>query len=217
MNIFEKYFPELTENQILQLSQLKDLYFEWNSKINVVSRKDIEEIDIRHILHSLSIVNFIEFQPGSTVLDLGTGGGFPGIPLAIIYPEVEFHLVDSIAKKIRVVKEVASSLGLKNVKAYQKRVEEVPEKFDFVVSRAVARCSKVYGWTKDKFKKEGVHEIANGYILLKGGDLKEEINEFSKEYKKNPEEVLELDLTEFFEEDFFETKKIIYIPRYVIQ
>lgn len=214
MNLFRKYFPELPDNQILQLEKLKDLYFEWNSKINVISRKDIDDIYLRHVLHALSIAKFIEFQPGSRILDLGTGGGFPGIPLAIFFPDVEFHLVDSIAKKIKVVNEVASALDLDNISAYQDRVENIDLKFDFIVSRAVARCLQLNQWVSKKVKKgQSINELPNGFIFLKGGDLTEEIAEYCKAVRIDPEDVIELPLTEFFEEDFFDTKKIIYIPK----
>lgn len=213
MDLIKKYFPDLTGEQILQFEQLKDLYFEWNGKINVISRKDIDEIYLRHVLHSLAIAEFTDFEDGALILDLGTGGGFPGIPLAIMYPNVQFHCVDSIQKKIRVVKEVSKALNLTNIKAYQERVENIPLKFDFVVSRAVARCAQLHQWVGKKIKKEGIHAIANGYILLKGGDLDEELEEYAQISRTDVEDILEIPIPEYFDEDFFETKKIIYIPK----
>lgn len=199
------YFPNLSNEQRHQFQQLLPLYKEWNEKINVVSRKDIEELYERHILHSLAIAKFITFKEGSQLLDLGTGGGFPGIPLAILFPKCHFHCVDSIGKKITVVKKVAASLGLDNVSAAHERAEKVAGKFDFVLSRAVARTKKLFVWTHQKIANQHNHEIENGMILLKGGDLDEEMKEFGRPYQQT-------DLAAYFSEHFFETKKIIYIP-----
>lgn len=204
LELILKYFPDLTPIQIEQFTKLYDLYIDWNSKINVISRKDIEELYSRHVLHSLGIAKVIQFQPGASILDVGTGGGFPGIPLAILFPETQFYLIDIIAKKIKVVQEVAKGLGLKNVKAEQKRAELVREEFDFIVSRAVTNMPDFVKWTKDKTKKYAVHELKNGILYLKGGDLTEELAAYKT--------VQLFDLPDFFEEDFFETKKVVYLP-----
>jgi 16S rRNA (guanine527-N7)-methyltransferase len=204
LELILKYFPDLTPIQIEQFTKLYDLYIDWNSKINVISRKDIDELYSRHVLHSLGIAKVIQFQPGASVLDVGTGGGFPGIPLAILFPETQFYLIDIIAKKIKVVQEVAKGLGLKNVKAEQKRAELVKEEFDFIVSRAVTNMPDFVKWTKDKTKKNSVHELKNGILYLKGGDLTEELATYKT--------VQLFDLPEFFDEEFFETKKVVYLP-----
>jgi 16S rRNA (guanine527-N7)-methyltransferase len=204
LELILKYFPDLTPIQIEQFTKLYDLYIDWNSKINVISRKDIEELYSRHVLHSLGIAKVIQFQPGASILDVGTGGGFPGIPLAILFPETQFYLIDIIAKKIKVVQEIAKGLGLKNVKAEQKRAELVREEFDFIVSRAVTNMPDFVKWTKDKTKKNAVHELKNGILYLKGGDLTEELAAYKT--------VQLFDLPDFFEEDFFETKKVVYLP-----
>lgn len=189
-----------------QLGQLKELYAEWNSKINVISRKDMDNFYERHVLHSLAIAKFVSFQPGAQILDLGTGGGFPGIPLAILFPETEFTLIDGTLKKIKVVQEVAEALDLKNVTAHQKRVEEWKgHKFDFVVTRAVAPILKLYNWSLPIIKRQHFHATPNGIIALKGGELDDEIKELPK---KSYTELLPLD---FFEEEFFETKAIVYV------
>lgn len=201
--IFE-YFPNLSEEQKKQFQQLEALYEDWNQKINVVSRKDIEELYLRHVLHSLGIAKIIDFMDNSSVLDVGTGGGFPGIPLAILFPNVNFTLVDSIGKKIKVVNEVVEGLGLNNVKTINARVEEIPGQFDFIVSRAVAAMPTFVHWVKGKIKKESVHDKRNGILYLKGGDLVEEL----KEYRTA--EIFEL--TDYFKEDFFETKRVVYLP-----
>ncbi|MEQ9290254.1 MAG: 16S rRNA (guanine(527)-N(7))-methyltransferase RsmG [Cyclobacteriaceae bacterium] len=201
----KKYFPELTPNQIDQFERMGPLYKEWNARINVVSRKDIDELYIRHVLHSLAIARVVQFRPGSRILDVGTGGGFPGIPLAVMFPDVSFHLVDSIGKKIRVVNNVAESLGLRNVEATKARAEEVDAKYDFVVSRAVTRLKPFYGWVKGKFNKESNHELKNGILYLKGGDLQDELKESKLRYKL-------YDLPQYFSEEFFETKKLVYVP-----
>ncbi|WP_299763328.1 16S rRNA (guanine(527)-N(7))-methyltransferase RsmG [uncultured Dokdonia sp.] len=204
MDIITKYFPNLTEEQIAQFSKLKDLYKDWNLKINVVSRKDIDEIYLRHVLHSLGIAKVMKFQEGAHVLDVGTGGGFPGIPLAILFPETQFHLVDSIGKKIKVVDEVVLGLGLTNVKTTNDRVENVPGQYDFIVSRAVAQMETFVRWVRSHIKKKSTHELKNGLLYLKGGDLTEELAKFSSAQIYN--------LTSYYEEDFFETKKVVYLP-----
>lgn len=198
------YFPNLTENQLEQFRKLEELYKDWNAKINVISRKDIDELYTKHVLHSLGIAKVIDFQPGSKILDVGTGGGFPGIPLAILFPEVDFYLIDVIAKKIRVVNEVAKGLGLQNVRAEQMRAENVKEDFDFIVSRAVTNMPDFYSWVKDKIKKKQNHELKNGILYLKGGDLTEELAAFPKATQYN--------LSDFFEDEFFETKKVVHLP-----
>ena len=204
MKTLKKYFPELTAHQIKQFEQLEDLYKEWNAQINVVSRKDIDELYLRHVLHSLAIAKVQPFVDGAAVLDIGTGGGFPGIPLAILFPEANFYLVDSIGKKIKVVNEVVSALGLQNVKAEHQRAEKVKEQFDFIVSRAVTNMNDFVKWTKGKIKKKSNHELKNGILYLKGGDLTEELSAFPK--------ATLFDLSNYFEEDFFETKKVVHIP-----
>jgi 16S rRNA (guanine527-N7)-methyltransferase len=199
-----KQFPDLSDNQILQFQKLQALYEDWNAKINVISRKDIDELYTRHVLHSLGIAKIIEFRPGSKIMDVGTGGGFPGIPLAILYPEVDFYLIDVIAKKIKVVNEVAAGLGLKNVKAEQKRAELVKQEFDFIVSRAVTNMPDFVSWVDDKVSKKQNHELANGILYLKGGDLTEELKAFPK--------ATEYNLSDFFKDEFFETKKVVHLP-----
>lgn len=199
-----KYFPDLSEKQIEQFTRLKDLYFEWNEKINVISRKDIEELYVKHVLHSLAIAKVMKFKDGTEVLDVGTGGGFPGIPLAILFPNVNFHLVDSIAKKILVVSEVANALELKNVKAETQRVEKLKSKYDFIVSRAVTQMPKFVGWVRGKIKKENINPLPNGILYLKGGDLSEELKDF-KTAEIYP-------ISDYFSEEFFETKKVVYLP-----
>jgi 16S rRNA (guanine527-N7)-methyltransferase len=203
-NILLKYFPNITPQQQQQFEQLPELYNFWNNQINVISRKDIDQLYERHVLHSLGIAKVINFLPGENVLDVGTGGGFPGIPLAILFPETQFFLVDSIGKKIKVVKEVASALGLKNLKAEHLRAEQVDEKFDFVVSRAVTRLKEFYPWVKGKFNKQSKNTLANGILYLKGGDLEEEIAESGLA-------VQQYHLKNYFEEEFFETKQVIYV------
>ena len=204
MEAILKQFPDLSDNQILQFQKLQSLYEDWNSKINVISRKDIDELYTRHVLHSLGIAKIIEFRPGSKIMDVGTGGGFPGIPLAILFPEVDFYLIDVIAKKIRVVNEVAAGLGLKNVKAEQKRAELVKQEFDFIVSRAVTNMPDFVKWVADKVSKKQNHELANGILYLKGGDLTEELKDFPKATQYN--------LSDFFSDEFFETKKVVHLP-----
>ena len=204
MNLILKYFPNLTEDQIAQFSALQALYEDWNLKINVVSRKDIDELYLRHVLHSLAIAKFTSFNDGSKILDVGTGGGFPGIPLAIMFPECSFHLVDSIAKKIKVVDEVVEGLGLINVKTTNSRVEDIDGNYDFIVSRAVAAMPTFVHWTKGKIAKEQKHSIKNGILYLKGGDLEEEL----KDYKN----IQIYNLSAYFSEAFYETKKLVYLP-----
>ncbi|RZL31638.1 MAG: 16S rRNA (guanine(527)-N(7))-methyltransferase RsmG [Pedobacter sp.] len=205
-DIIFKYFKNLTETQIEQFEKLFDLYSFWNAQINVISRKDIEELYERHILHSLGIAKFCTFRAGEKVLDVGTGGGFPGIPLAIMFPETQFHLVDSIGKKIKVVTEVASALGLTNVRASHLRAEQVPDKYNFVVSRAVTRLIDFYPWVRGKFAKENINAIPNGILYLKGGDLTEEVKESRLKADLHP-------LSAYFEEEFFETKYVLHIPQ----
>lgn len=199
-----KYFPNITPLQLQQFEQLPELYNYWNNQINVISRKDIDQLYERHVLHSLGIAKVMPFLPGENVLDVGTGGGFPGIPLAILFPETQFFLVDSIGKKIKVVQEVASALGLQNLKAAHLRAEQVDEKFDFVVSRAVTRLKEFYPWVKSKFSKESKNTLPNGILYLKGGDLAEEITESGLK-------VNQYYLKDFFSEEFFETKQVIYV------
>ncbi|MGB1042726.1 MAG: 16S rRNA (guanine(527)-N(7))-methyltransferase RsmG [Tenacibaculum sp.] len=203
MELIKKYFSNLTETQLEQFSKLQELYEDWNLKINVVSRKDIDELYLRHVLHSLGIAKVMQFKPGAKVMDVGTGGGFPGIPLAILFPEVEFHLVDSIGKKIKVVNEVAEGLGLQNVKTTHGRVEEVKDTYDFIVSRAVAQMETFVGWTKGKIAKQQNHDLKNGILYLKGGDLTEELKKYTT--------ATIYDLPDFYEEDFFETKKVVHL------
>lgn len=205
-NLIQKYFPELTVHQIQQFDQLFDLYQNWNAQINVISRKDIDLLYERHILHSLGIAKVCEFLPGSNVLDVGTGGGFPGIPLAILFPETQFLLVDAIGKKIKVVNEVAAGIGLKNLKAVHSRAEQVNQNFDFIVSRAVTQLKDFYPWVKGKFNKKSNHKLANGVLYLKGGDLTEEL---AASQLKN---IQLFPLSVLFEEEFFETKFVVYFP-----
>ncbi|GAA0875270.1 16S rRNA (guanine(527)-N(7))-methyltransferase RsmG [Wandonia haliotis] len=204
MELIDKYFPDLSDEQHEKLAQLKAVYEHWNNQINVISRKDMDDFYERHVLHSLAIAKVINFRPGTKILDIGTGGGFPGIPLAILFPECHFFLVDSIGKKIKVVKEVAAELELKNVRAAHERAENIKEKFDFVVSRAVTAMPRFLPWTNNKFLKEQNNSYPNGIFYLKGGDLTEEL----KGIRQDMEIV---DLTKFFDEAFFETKKVVYV------
>jgi len=204
-SIILQYFPDLSETQKKQIAKLYFLYTEWNEKINVISRKDIDNLYINHVLHSLGIAKVMAFKPGADVLDVGTGGGFPGIPLAILFPETNFHLVDSIGKKITVVNAVADALGLKNVRGEQIRAEQINAEYDFIVSRAVTRLKEFYGWVHRKVKKKSVHDLDNGILYLKGGDLDEELAELKKPYAL-------YSLSDYFKEVFFETKKVVYVP-----
>lgn len=199
-----KYFPDITKEQKSQFERLESLYTEWNAQINVISRKDTENFYERHVLHSLAIAKVMSFTSGSKVLDIGTGGGFPGIPLAILFPESNFFLVDSIGKKIKVVDEVASALGLKNVRSAHERAENIKEEFDFIVSRAVTAMPKFIAWTKGKFLKKNNNPLKNGILYLKGGDLKEEMATVKKAAQY-------FDLSDFYTEEFFETKKVVYV------
>ena len=203
MEIIQKYFTNLSDVQIEQFSKLQDLYKDWNLKINVVSRKDIDELYLRHVLHSLGIAKVMQFKAGAKVMDVGTGGGFPGIPLAILYPETQFHLVDSIGKKIKVVNEVVAGLGLENVKTTHGRVEEVKDTYDFIVSRAVAQMETFVRWNKGKIAKKQNHDLKNGILYLKGGDLSEELKLYTS--------ATIYDLPDYFEEEFFETKKVVHL------
>ena len=204
MKIIQKYFKGLSKEQLIQFTKLEVLYKDWNSKINVISRKDIDELYLRHVLHSLSIAKLISFKDGTSILDVGTGGGFPGIPLAILFPNCKFHLVDSIQKKINVVNNVVKELDLKNVKTSSSRVEAIFEKNDFIVSRAVTNMKDFVSWIKFKINKNSFNDFKNGVLYLKGGDLKEELKSF-----KN---VKTFELSEFFNEDFFNEKKVVYLP-----
>ncbi len=197
------YFPNLSEVQVEQFTQLEPLYKDWNSQINVISRKDIDELYVKHVLHSLGIAKVVDFKDNSKILDVGTGGGFPGVPLAILFPNVQFTLVDSIGKKIKVVNEVVERLGLENVKAYHKRAEEVEGQFDFVVTRAVTNIKKFIPWVKGKLLPETENDMKSGILFLKGGDLTEEIKESKKQVHLYP-------LSDYFKEDFFETKMVVY-------
>jgi len=204
MELIQKYFPLLSDVQKEQFSKLFELYSDWNSKINVVSRKDIEELYLRHVLHSLGIAKVLQFKNGTSIMDIGTGGGFPGIPLAILYPDCNFHLVDSINKKLKVVNAVAESLGLTNVKTSHKRAEDINETFDFIVSRAVTAMPSFVSWIKNKVNKKSKHDLKNGVLYLKGGDLTEELSGFPKATLYN--------LNDYFDEDFFDTKKVVHLP-----
>jgi len=204
MKLILKYFPDLTEKQIAQFEALEDLYKDWNVKINVVSRKDIDELYLRHVLHSLAIAKVISFKDGSSLMDVGTGGGFPGVPLAILFPNCQFHLVDSINKKLNVVREVIVGLELENVKVTHTRVEEINETYDFIISRAVAAMPTFVHWVKGKIAKAQNNDLKNGILYLKGGDLTEELQDYQTTtiYK----------ISDFFEEEFFETKKVVHLP-----
>jgi len=199
-----KYFPNLSDQQKIQFEQLEVLYQDWNKKINVVSRKDIDELYLRHVLHSLAIAMLLKFNPKAKILDVGTGGGFPGIPLAILFPDTHFTLVDAIGKKIKVVDEVVAGLQLQNVQTYNCRVEELSGTYDFIVSRAVAAMPTFVRWVKGRIRKKSEHKIKNGILYLKGGDLQEELKGYNN--------ARVLPLKDFYDEDFFETKKLVYLP-----
>ena len=198
------YFTNLNDLQQQQLQQLHSLYADWNQKINVISRKDIDALYERHVLHALGIAKVLSFAPNARILDVGTGGGFPGIPLAILFPETDFYLVDSIQKKIGVVNAVAAAVGLKNVKATHQRAEEVNEKFDFVVSRAVTQMPRFVEWVQNKISSTQQHDLANGILALKGGDLTEELRAYPK--------AIRYPLADYFQEEFFATKYVVYLP-----
>jgi 16S rRNA (guanine527-N7)-methyltransferase len=204
VNIIQHYFPNLSDRKKKQFTQLESLYGEWNEKINVISRKDIAELYERHVLHSISIALLIEFAPGSQILDVGTGGGFPGIPLAILFPQVDFYLIDSIGKKIKVVQEITNALDLRNIEARHQRAQEFKRPVDFVVSRAVTKMDDFVPWVKKNIDKKSKHNLPNGILYLKGGDLNEELKSFPK--------ATVFPLSDFFEEPFFETKKIVHVP-----
>lgn len=205
MEIILKYFPNLTEEQRRQFTALYDLYLDWNAKINVISRKDIENLYEHHVLHSLALAKVIDFKPGTTVMDLGTGGGFPGIPLAILFPDTKFHLVDSIGKKVRVANEVATAIGLKNVTFRHARAQEEKQLFDFVVSRAVMPLSDLIEIIKKNISKKQINALPNGLICLKGGELQHETLPFKNK-------TVMYNVSDYFEEEFFETKKVVYVP-----
>jgi 16S rRNA (guanine527-N7)-methyltransferase len=204
MKLILKYFPNLTEDQVIKFEKLEALYNDWNLKINVVSRKDIDELYLRHVLHSLAIAKVIEFKDGSKILDVGTGGGFPGIPLAILFPKCSFHLVDSIAKKLKVVNEVVEGLEITNIKTTHCRVEEINDTYDFIVSRAVAIMPTFVHWVKGKIAKKQNNDLKNGILYLKGGDLGEELKKYktAKIYS----------ISDFYTEDFYDTKKVVHLP-----
>lgn len=205
MNIFESYFPALSDLQKQQLEALPDLYREWNERINVVSRKDMDEFNERHILHSLSLAAYTTFRDQSKILDLGTGGGLPGIPLAILFPQVQFHLVDSIGKKIKVVDEISQALDVKNVTTYHERAEKMKGNYDFVITRAVAPMNELVQWTRGKISSQQNNPLPNGILALKGGDLTEELKPFGKRIEVVP-------ISNYFSEAFFQTKKIVFLP-----
>jgi 16S rRNA (guanine527-N7)-methyltransferase len=205
MEIIRRYYPNLSERQVQQIAALYDLYVDWNAKINVISRKDIENLYVHHVLHSLGIEKMLRFRPGSTVMDVGTGGGFPGIPLAILFPEVSFHLVDSIGKKIKVAQAVADAIGLTNVTTRHCRVEDEKAKFDFVVSRAVMPLPDMVKLVRKNILQEQKNALPNGLICLKGGEIQHETAPFKKQF-------VSIDLPKYYNEPFFETKKVIYIP-----
>lgn len=205
MDTIKRYFPNLTEKQIEQYTALYDLYYDWNNKINVISRKDIENLYLHHVLHSLAIAKVITFRPGTTIMDMGCGGGFPGIPLAIMFPEVKFHLVDSIGKKVRVASEIASAIGLKNVTATHSRAQEIKEKYNFVVSRAVMQLPELVKICRKNIGKEQLNALPNGIICLKGGNIQAEVQQY-----KNIIEIMPLE--NIFEEEFFKDKKVVYLP-----
>ncbi len=204
MELVLKYFPDLSQNQIKQFEALEALYKEWNAKINVISRKDIDELYLRHVLHSLGIAKVIEFTDGSSILDVGTGGGFPGVPLAILFPNCKFHLVDSINKKLKVINAICEAIELTNIRTTHSRVEAIDNTYDFIVSRAVTAMPEFTKWIKGKIAKKQQNELKNGILYLKGGDLSDELKQYTN--------VRAYLLSDYFEEDFFKTKKVIYLP-----
>ncbi|MBW6491795.1 MAG: 16S rRNA (guanine(527)-N(7))-methyltransferase RsmG [Lentimicrobium sp.] len=204
MDLIRKYFPDLSASQLSKFEAMKGLYEEWNAAINVISRKDMEHLYERHILHALGIAKVLRFSPGTSILDVGTGGGFPGIPLAVLFPEVNFHLIDSIGKKIKVVKAVTESLELSNVTSAQIRVEDVPEKFDFVVSRAVTTMPEFLYWVRKNILKRRLNPLHNGILYLKGGDLTQELN-------RTPGKNQIYHLSRYFSEPYFETKSVVHL------
>lgn len=207
MEMIKKYFPKLTEDQISKLERLGPLYEEWNEQINVISRKDMDQFYERHVLHSLAIAKIIRFTPGTQVLDVGTGGGFPGIPLAILFPDSNFHLVDSIGKKIKVVEAVVEALELKNVRYTHARAEDLKDKYDFIVSRAVTKMPAFISWVRKKVNKKHNNALPNGILYLKGGDLTEEMSSVQTFHEST-------DISKYFTEEFFETKKVVYVQMY---
>lgn len=206
MEIIKEYFQELSAQQERQFDQLLPIYKNWNDQINVISRKDMDAFYERHVLHSLAIAKYIQFLPNTAILDVGTGGGFPGIPLAIMFPEVSFHLVDSIGKKIKVVKDVVEQIALKNVKATHQRAEEVNGEFDFIVSRAVTDASRFVPWVQNKIKKGARHKKANGFLFLKGGNLHDEFAALNRYFEIQP-------IKKYFSQSFFETKQLVYLKK----
>ncbi len=207
MELIQRYFPNLSDLQYKQLKALGELYSDWNAKINVISRKDMEHFYERHVLHSLAIAKVIQFKPETQILDVGTGGGFPGVPLAILFPEVSFHLVDSIGKKIKVVQEVSNALELTNLSTEHARAEQVSGQFDFVVSRAVTRLTEFYPWVQNKFNKKSFNDLDNGILYLKGVDLMEEFDQLKKPYQL-------FSLKEYYSEEWFESKGLVFVPRF---
>ena len=207
MELIQRYFPNLSDLQYKQLKALGELYSDWNAKINVISRKDMEHFYERHVLHSLAIAKVIQFKPETQILDVGTGGGFPGVPLAILFPEVSFHLVDSIGKKIKVVQEVSNALELTNLSAEHARAEQVSGQFDFVVSRAVTRLAEFYPWVQNKFNKKSFNDLDNGILYLKGLDLMEEFDQLKKPYQL-------FSLKDYYTEEWFESKGLVFVPRF---
>lgn len=205
MELIKKYFPQITSQQEDQFAELQSLYSFWNNQINVISRADLDNLYERHVLHSLGIAKIVEFKSGTEILDVGTGGGFPGIPLAIMFPEASFHLIDGIGKKIKVVNEIATALKLENVKAEQIRAEQLRTDYEFIVSRAVTQLPLFFTWVRGKISSNNFHGLKNGLLMLKGGDLEEELIAFGRKTKT-------YHLGDYFEEDFFETKKVIYVP-----
>jgi len=202
--LISHYFPELTTRQLKQLKGLKRIYEDWNSKVNVISRKDMDCFYLHHVLHSLSIAKVVQFKARAEILDVGTGGGFPLIPLAILFPESRFFAIDSIGKKVKVVRHVAHETGLKNVQCRQIRAEQMDGEFDFIVSRAVSRTKKLISWVDGLFKQKSIHSLKNGFLFLKGGDLQAELDETGRFYQC-------FQLADYFEEEYFETKKVVYM------